>query len=154
MKNSIKILLSIFIVIFLSACFCKRNTPCTTETIKNTTWIPLYLEGQSSEIKTPTENGKCIVFISFDADNKLNGNSGNNLYGGEYSLSKYSEFKTDKLFSTRRMGPNDKYEDLFLKALSETDKVKLEDGKLNFYGKNKLKISFKKVDKNEISQAQ
>ncbi len=98
-------------------------------------WVPEFVKGTEKAAKP--ESG---VFINFGKDGKMNGMSGENLFGGSYSISPKGEFKTDKVYSTRRAGPFMEYESEFLKNLSSAKTLRVsDDGKLEFLS-----------DKNEV----
>jgi len=117
--------------------------------LKNTSWAPTFLVGQG-DLKTPMEDGKYVAYMRFNEDCRMNGNAGDNLIGGNLSITKNGAFIADKVYSTRMLGPNTKYEILFMKALSQADKIVVNGDTLMLSkGADRL-LEFKKIKEDKI----
>ena len=112
--------------------------------LKDTVWTPVSLANQG-DLKAPMTNGKYEVYMRFDSNCRVNGKAGDNLFGGNPSITKSGNFKADKFFTTRMMGPNFKYEDAFLKALSSSDFICVKADSLKLYKDGKITADFKKI---------
>lgn len=117
--------------------------------LKNTVWVPVYIEGQSADIRTPKDGDKFLVFLRFDDKCRVNGNSGVNLFGGNPTISKSGEFNAGGFFSTRMAGPNHKYESLFLKAL-DADSITVNGDVLCFFKKGAKTAEFRRAKDGEV----
>lgn len=116
--------------------------------LKNTVWVPVYIEGQSADIATPRDGDKFRVFLRFDDQCRVNGNSGVNLFGGTPTISKTGGFNTGGFFSTRMAGPDCKYERLFLKAL-DADSITVDGGVLCLFKKGAKTAEFRRAKDGE-----
>ncbi len=88
-----------------------------------------------------------FVYLRFDKNLKINGMSGNNLFGGSVVIGQNGSWRAVNLLSTRRMGPYDEYEYKFLQALHKSDRIYLSgDGKtLKLLKGEVVQLSFKKI---------
>lgn len=112
--------------------------------LKDTIWTPVSLANQG-DLKAPTTNGKYEVYMFFDSNCRVNGKAGDNLFGGNPSITPSGNFKADKFFTTRMMGPNFKYEDAFLKTISNADFICVKGDSLKLYKDGKIAADFKKI---------
>ncbi len=117
-----------------------RN-PC--EELGGTAWTPIFLEGRDGAKMPDLKSDGSIVYLQFSKDGKrINGMSGDNLFGGEVEMTANGSFKADKVYSTRRMGPFSEYESKFLSALNKADSFAIRNGHLALLEKGKTLIEF------------
>ncbi len=125
---------------------CSVEEPFKSE-LSETTWVPTSLINQGdSAMPNGKEEGE-FVYLRFDKDLKINGMSGNNLFGGTVVIGKNGSFRALNLLSTRRMGPYGEYEYKFLQALHKSDSIRLSsDGKtMKLLSGDVVQLAFKKI---------
>ncbi len=146
-----KKLISLFVcalALMVSAC-CSDKSACAQKvelrkSLANTTWIPVFLKDAENAKMPDASKGEEPVFMAFAEDIRVNGMSGNNLFGGYPHLTDNGDFKGDSFYSTRKMGPYGEYEVKFLKALSEANRIELCGDTLSFFNGSDLLLKFKK----------
>lgn len=113
--------------------------------LANTTWKPVFLANQK-DAPMP-DSADEFVFLHFGSDLKINGMSGNNLFGGDAIISRNGSFSTSNMFSTRRMGPYGRYEYKFLQAIEKSNRIYLADSdkKLKLMRDKETLIEFVKI---------
>ncbi len=119
---------------------CNSSNSCTSE--KQTIvglWYPEFLNEQGSAKAPNAKSAFGEVFIKFNADGKINGMSGVNLFGGEYKV-EGKNLVLSNVYSTRRAGEFGEYEMKFLNALSKVNSFKIKDTKLYLMGENKIQL--------------
>ena len=91
------------------------------------------------------------VFLRFGSDLKINGMSGNNLFGGNVVIGRNGSFATSNMFSTRRMGPYGQYEYKFLQAIEKSNRIYLADSdkKLKLMRDKETLLEFVKIRNTE-----
>ncbi len=117
--------------------------------LKNTVWIPVFIEGQTSDIATPKDGGKFRAYIAFDENCRAHGNSGVNLFGGNPSITKSGNFYAGGFFSTRMAGPDGNYERLFLNVF-DADFIRVSPEKLELFKNGKKLAEFKRASADDI----
>lgn len=117
--------------------------------LKNTVWIPVFIEGQTSDIRTPKEGEKFRAFVRFDENCRASGNAGVNLFGGNPSITKSGNFYAGGFFSTRMAGPDGNYERLFLNAF-DADFIRVSPEKLELFKNGKKLAEFKRASTDDI----
>lgn len=117
-----------------------------SKAIANTSWTPIFLKNQGAA-KCPQFSDKDgeFVFIHFNPDGRINGMSGDNLFGGDCKIDANGDAKFSKMFSTRRAGPYGEYEQKFLTAVSETNKITMEGDSLVFSKSGDSLLKFKQI---------
>lgn len=117
--------------------------------LKNTVWVPVFIEGQTSDIQTPKDGAKFRAFVCFDENCRANGNAGVNLFGGNPSITKSGNFNAGGFFSTRMAGPDGNYERLFLNAFT-ADFIRVSPDKLELFKDGKKLAEFKRASAADI----
>ena len=126
MRNTIKVLLAIFLVsaLWLAAC------GAGAEALEDKTWV-LESYGEPDSLKTVLEDTE--INITFDSDEgKVTGSAGCNGYFGEYEVSGNKLSFPGPIGSTlMSCGEEiDEQEILYLSALEDTESFKIEGDKL------------------------
>ena len=70
--------------------------------------------------------------------------SGDNLFGGTYKIDNNGNIVFEQMFSTRRAGQYGMYENIFLTALANTNKITINNGILCLYNGDKILLKFDK----------
>ena len=130
---------------------CTVSEPFKSD-LADTTWVPIFLEGQG-EAKMPKSADE-FVYMRFAPDLKVNGMSGNNLFGGSFVIGQNGSFGAVNMFSTRRMGPYGEYEYKFMQALQKADRISISsDGKkLRLMRDKEVLLDFRKIPNSTVKQ--
>ena len=107
-------------------------------------WVPTMLVGAENMEYPKPAGEKEYVFIRFDTDGKVNGMSGDNLFGGTYKVDNTGKITFDQMYSTRRAGQYGMYESVFLTALANTNRITVDDDILCLYNGDKILLKFEK----------
>lgn len=120
--------LLILTLLTLSGCKTKQNRESTTESpLKGTKWILVEMMGKPI---TPAQNGKNI-YVYLDAnENRINGHSGCNGFGGSYELSEGNRITFSKMMGTMMACTDMETETQFLKLMQTVDNYNLNENKL------------------------
>ena len=113
-------------------------------------WINIYV-ANLGDAKRPEGEQEDMAFIQFGEDGKVNGMSGNNLFGGNVVIGRNGSFATSNMFSTRRMGPYGQYEYKFLQAIEKSNRIYLADSdkKLKLMRDKETLLEFVKIRNTE-----
>lgn len=159
MKKLHYYILAIISIACVACSPCKKNCPATgtaqqcaqtqqlAQKLVDTSWTPTFLKNQG-EAKYPQvfdKEGE-YVFIHFGADGKVNGMSGDNLFGGTYKIGNNGSVVFSQMFSTRRAGPYGEYEQKFLTAVSQTNKISMSGDTLVFAKGADALVKFKQIN--------
>ena len=105
-------------------------------------WIPKKLEG-GSHVMWPMNREIHLMLLPDGSDGYgVLGYGGVNRFRGGVSLQE-NQFVTGPLARTRRSGPADDFENLFLQRISETTRYILVDKDLFFYNETKFTAAFR-----------
>lgn len=130
---------------------CTVSEPFKSD-LADTTWVPIFLAEQG-EAKMPKSEDE-FVYLRFSPDLKVNGMSGNNLFGGSFVIGQNGSFAAVNMFSTRRMGPYGEYEYKFMQALQKADRISISsDGKkLRLLREKEVLLDFRKIPNSTVKQ--
>lgn len=123
-----------------------ENFSKAADRLADTAWRPVFLIDRE-DAKMPPEDSQDAVRLQISKDMRVNGYSGDNLFGGELVVLDSGFFKINKMYSTRRAGPYGLYEYKFLSALGRTDRFELSGDTLKLFNGKTLLLEFKRKAK-------
>ncbi len=135
------------VALFAGACKSLCDSPKSANIraeLADTRWEPVFVKDLGNAKVPDASKGDEPVFLRFSKELRVNGMSGNNLFGGNPEITDDGAFKGGNFFSTFRAGPFGEYETKFLKSLTSTDRLELAGDSLKFYKGTDLLMEFKK----------
>lgn len=123
-----------------------ENFSKAADRLADTAWRPVFLIDRE-DAKMPPEDSQDAVRLQISKDMRVNGYSGDNLFGGELVVLDSGFFKINKMYSTRRAGPYGLYEYKFLSALGRADRFELSGDTLKLFNGKTLLLEFKRKAK-------
>lgn len=115
-------------LLLLSSCKTKHNQQSTTESpLKGTKWILVEMMGKPI---TTSQDGKNIYVYLDTKENRINGNSGCNGFGGNYELTDGNRIAFSKMMGTMMACADMETETQFLKLMQTVDNYNLNGNSL------------------------
>lgn len=113
--------------------------------LAETTWLPTFLINRDNAPMPPEDSAEAVQ-MRFNKDLRVNGISGDNLFGGNVTVLNSGFFKALNLYSTRRAGPYGNYEFKFLQALGKANRIQVNAKTLKLFDGQTLLLEFKKKE--------